>query len=215
MMMSDSIEELSWWKRAQPTQEELYQSGGLLVEDWPHARQVRNLSVQLFEATLVLHHLDTTALHLLERAAFLHNTGMMVEARRHHKHSFRLIKETHLPDFTEEERHEVACIARYHRRALPSNEHEEFALLSPAARRRVSVLSALLRIADALDYNHDGRVERLSVDASGCDNKVWTIRLWIRPLTDLDDELAHAYDKADLFEKVFKRKLRFAIQSPE
>ena len=29
---------------------------------------------------------------------------------------------------------------------------------------------------------------------------------------DLDDELEHASEKADLFEKVFKRKLRFLIQ---
>ena len=76
-----------------PTPNELHLSGGLLVEDWPHARQVTRLSVQLFEATQPLHRLDEHALRLLERAAFLHNTGMMVEVRRHHKHSFRLIKE--------------------------------------------------------------------------------------------------------------------------
>src|SRR6476646_1255685 len=115
MMTSNMIEESSWWSLAQPTSEELQQSGGLLVEDWPHARQVRRLSVALFEATLPLHQLDERARHLLERAAFLHNTGMMVETRRHHKHSFRLIKETKLPDFTDSERHEIACIARYHR----------------------------------------------------------------------------------------------------
>ena len=141
-----------------PTPNELYLSGGLLVEDWPHARQVTRLSVQLFEATQPLHRLDEHALRLLERAAFLHNTGMMVEVRRHHKHSFRLIKETPLPDFTDEERHEIACIARYHRRALPSTAHEEFAVLDREARQRVSALAALLRIADALDYNHDSRV---------------------------------------------------------
>src|SRR5215470_13446771 len=129
-MMLHSAEELDWWQVPQPTSEELRLSGGLLVEDWPHARQVVRLSVQLFEATQPLHQLDEHALQLLERAALLHNTGMMIESRRHHKHSFRLIKETELPDFTEEERHEIACIARYHRRALPSLSHEEFAALN-------------------------------------------------------------------------------------
>ncbi|MBV8821616.1 MAG: HD domain-containing protein, partial [Ktedonobacteraceae bacterium] len=116
MTLPFSLEELSWWKQTQPTTEELHLSGGLLVEDWPHARHVLRLSAELFQATQSLHLLDESALRLLERAAFLHNTGMLIESRRHHKHSFRLIKQTKLPDFTDEERHEIACIARYHRR---------------------------------------------------------------------------------------------------
>jgi exopolyphosphatase/pppGpp-phosphohydrolase len=211
-MIPFPVEELDWWQLPQPTPEELRLSGGLLVEDWPHARQVVRLSTQMFEATQPLHKLDERALRLLERAAFLHNTGMMIETRRHHKHSFRLIKETALPDFTGEERHEIACIARYHRRALPSMSHEEFATLSRSARKRVSVLAALLRIADALDYSHDARVLRLAAEKELCDDRTWTISLWLRPLADLDDELEHAYEKADLFEKVFKRKVQFLIQ---
>jgi len=207
-----SVEELDWWQQPQPTNQELYLSGGLLVEDWPHARQVTLLSMQLFEATQPLHELDEHAQRLLERAAFLHNTGMLIEARRHHKHSFRLIKETQLPDFTDEERHEIACIARYHRRALPSTSHEEFSSLSNAARKRVSALASLLRIADALDYNHDGRVLSVAAEPELCDSKIWTLSLKLRPLADLDAELEHAYEKADLFEKVFKRKLQLLIQ---
>jgi len=205
-------EELDWWSHPQPTGEELRLSGGLLVEDWPHARQVQRLSHLLFQATKPLHHLGNRSLHLLERAAFLHNTGMMIEARRHHKHSFRLIKQTSLPDFNDEERHEIACIARYHRRALPSVSHEEFAVLDRSARKRVSQLAALLRVADALDYNHDGRVLGLAAMADLCSDTTWAIELQTRPLADLDDELEHAYEKADLFEKVYKRKLRFTLQ---
>ncbi len=137
---------------------------------------------------------------------------MLIEERRHHKHSFKLIKQTKLPDFSDEERHEVACIARYHRRALPSNDHAEYAVLNRSARKRVSYLSALLRVADALDYNHDARVLRLAADAERCTNTIWTIALWSRPLADLDVELEQARDKADLFEKVFKHKLRFIVQ---
>ena len=207
-----TTEELAWWQRSEPTTEELYLSGGLLVEDWPHARQVLRLSAQLFEATQELHQLDKRALQMLERAAFLHNAGMLVEVRRHHKHSYRLIKEAELPDFTAEERHEIACIARYHRRALPSTSHPEFAILSRAARKRVSALAALVRIADALDYSHDGRVLRLVAETELCSEHAWTVALWVRPLADLDDELEHAYEKSDLFEKVFKRKLQFLIQ---
>jgi len=211
-MTLHSAEELDCWQLPKPTSEELRLSGGLLVEDWPHARQVMRLSLQFFDATEPLHHLKANARRLLERAAFLHNTGMMIETRRHHKHSFRLIKETKLPDFTDEERYEIACIARYHRRAVPSISHEEYASLSRSARQRVSALAALLRIADALDYSHDGRVLHLTADTALSNDKIWTIRLWVRPLADLDIEREKAYEKADLFEKVFKRQLRLVIQ---
>ena len=215
MTIPDSLEELSWRERTQPTLEELHLSGGLLVEDWPHARQVMRLSTQLFEATEPLHRLDAKALRLLERAAFLHNTGMMVETRRHHKHSFHLINQTKLPDFTDKERYEIACIARYHRRALPSTNHTEFAALGHRARKLVSTLAALLRIADALDYSHDGRVQRLAADPAQCNDTIWTILLWVRPLADFDTELERAYDKADLFEKVFERKLHLVVQDQQ
>jgi exopolyphosphatase/pppGpp-phosphohydrolase len=211
MMTHDPVENVKWWKIDQPTEEELHLSGGLLVEDWPHARHVMYLSALLFEATRPLHKLNERALRLLERAAFLHNTGMMIEARRHHKHSFRLIKETPLPDFTAEERYEIACIARYHRRALPGKDHEEFMALSSSARKRVSRLAALLRIADALDYNHDGRVHHLSVPPELCKRDVWTIALEVRPLAELEDEVEQAYDKADLFEREFHRKLHLVL----
>src|ERR1700730_8869672 len=111
MMNPIPVGELDWWQLSEPTAEELILSGGLLVEDWPHARQVTRLALQLFDATLRLHRLNKHARLLLERAAFLHNAGMMIESRRHHKHSFRLIKETELPGFNDEERHEIACIA--------------------------------------------------------------------------------------------------------
>lgn len=211
-MAPSSVEELEWWQLPLPTSQELLLSGGLLVEDWPHARHVERLSLELFTATQPLHRLAPDSQRLLERAAFLHNTGMMIEARRHHKHSFRLIKETPLPNFTDQERHEIACIARYHRRALPNTSHAEFASLSRRARKRVSALASLLRIADALDYSHDGRVLHLAAETELCDNNVWTIALWTRPLADLEAELEHAYEKADLFEKVFKRQLRLLVR---
>ncbi len=70
----------------------------------------------------------------------------------------------------------------------------------------------MLRVADALDYSHDGRVLLLSNEPELCTDNAWTINLWIRPLADLDVELEKAYEKADLFEKTFKRKLNLLIR---
>ncbi len=51
----------------------------------------------------------------------------------------------------------------------------------------------------------------LEADPEQNNKERWMISLWTRPLADLDIELEHAYEKADLFEKVFKRSIRFHI----
>ena len=48
-----------------------------------------------------------------------------------------------------------------------------------------------------------------------CDDRIWTISLWRRSLAEINAELEHAYEKADLFEKVFQRKLQFLMQDQE
>ena len=42
-MRYTSVEDLNWWQLPEPTSEELRLSGGLHVEDWPHARHVTRL----------------------------------------------------------------------------------------------------------------------------------------------------------------------------
>ena len=69
MMTSFPAEELHWWQSPEPTAEELYFSGGLRVEDWPHARHVEWLANKLFRATQPLHRQDEEARRLLARAA--------------------------------------------------------------------------------------------------------------------------------------------------
>jgi exopolyphosphatase/pppGpp-phosphohydrolase len=189
-----------------PTSKETMLCGGLEVEDWPHARQVARLALMLFKATQPLHELDQHAVLLLERGALLHNAGMLIAAKGHHKHSFTLINKTPLPDVSQEERHEIACIARYHRRTLPKKSHPEYAQLEKTARKRVNQLAALVRIADALDYGHDGRVEYISSEIEDD-----TVRFFIIAQHGLhaDAELDRARQKADLFEKAFKRHARF------
>jgi exopolyphosphatase/pppGpp-phosphohydrolase len=192
-----------------PTSKEIMLCGGLEVEDWPHGRQVARLALMLFQETQTLHRLDQRSALLLERAALLHNAGMLIAHRAHHKHSFALISSTPLPDVSQEERHEIACIARYHRRALPSKRHPEYAQLDKPARQRVKRLAALLRIADALDYGHDGRVElvRGEIEAEA-------VRFFVIAQHGLhpDEEVARARLKADLFQQVFKCRARFIEQ---
>jgi exopolyphosphatase/guanosine-5'-triphosphate,3'-diphosphate pyrophosphatase len=96
---------------------------------------------------------DDTLLHV---AALLHEIGMFVNTRAYHKHSLYLIENSEIFGLDAAEIGIVARIARYHRRAAPRPTHEEFSDLTAADRVRVTKLASILRVADALDFSHEG-----------------------------------------------------------
>jgi exopolyphosphatase/guanosine-5'-triphosphate,3'-diphosphate pyrophosphatase len=74
-----------------------------------------------------------------------------------------ILNDQDLP-FSIRERYMIASIARYHRKALPKEEHFHYRKLEEEDRKKVSVLSSLLRIADGLDCSHSSIVKDLEVN---------------------------------------------------
>jgi len=132
-----------------------------------HAEIVLTLARQLFDQTKELHGLGSRARVLLEAAALLHDVGVAVNNDGHHKHSQYLIQSCELVGLTDEERDLVAMIARYHRKAPPGRDHEEFMALRRRDRSLLERLAAILRLADALDRQHAGVVRGIAVKITG------------------------------------------------
>jgi exopolyphosphatase / guanosine-5'-triphosphate,3'-diphosphate pyrophosphatase len=132
--------------------------------DEPHAMAVSRFAVRLFDETQRLHHLDDESRLLLEVAAMLHDIGHFVNASEHHKHTFYVLNATPLIGLTKPQRAVVANVARYHRKSAPSLHHEPFKVLPAKDRVTVSKLSAILRLADALDNEHAGKVTDIAVE---------------------------------------------------
>ena len=181
--------------------------GGIPVDDVPHARHVAQLAQELFTLTWPLHGCGPHELDLLTRAALLHDAGILVAYRQHHKESLRLIKAAALPGLNEQEQAVVACVARYHRKALPQKRHAVYRELSRVARQQVAELGGILRLADAFDYAHDGGVNHLQglvLSASGEPTHVL-----IRACHHINDHqtlrwvMDRADEKRDLFERAF------------
>ena len=193
--------------------ERLVAAEALLTEfGWevPHARQVRDLALTLFDQLQPLHGLGLEERDILAAAALLHDIGWTVGATKHHKESYRLIREhaPRLAGFTLSEVELIANVARYHRKALPSLDHEPFANLAVPQRQVVQRLAALLRLADGLDRGHHSAVTAISC-AVTADRVLISIRL---PASD-DTDLGGAARKRDLFEVVFGRPVEFAVLS--
>jgi len=119
-----------------------------------HARHVSRLALRLFDQTRHLHGLGTREREWLEYGALLHDVGMHISYRLHHKHSEYLIRHGDLRGFEPEEIDVISLVARYHRQATPKKSHDGYGALRPALRRTVKALAAFLRLAEGLDRSH-------------------------------------------------------------
>lgn len=128
-----------------------------------HSRQDARLAVRLFDLTIDLHHLDPECRDLLYCAGLLHDIGYIEGYQGHHKTAYRLIMKASLPGLTEREKRIVANVARYHRGARPQPSHKGFAVLDPEDRELVTILGAILRLADGLDRSHTDAIQDLDV----------------------------------------------------
>ncbi|MGD0090918.1 MAG: HD domain-containing protein [Planctomycetota bacterium] len=128
--------------------------------DAGHAHQVARLAAQLFDALRPLHALDSSARVWLICAAIVHDIAKDSQLA-HDAAVLRIVLNTpHLP-FDLPTRRLVGLIARYHRKAAPSNQHPHFAALMGRERELVRQLAAILRLADGLDSGHRGLVGRV------------------------------------------------------
>jgi exopolyphosphatase/guanosine-5'-triphosphate,3'-diphosphate pyrophosphatase len=135
--------------------------------DEAHGVQVARLAGELFDQLEDLHGLDPLDRRHLLAAAMLHDIGMFVAPKKHHKHSLYLISRSELPGLSPDEMLVVANIARYHRRSPPRTHHLLFARLAPADRVKVTQLAAILRLADALDRQHLQTVRKVTATIQG------------------------------------------------
>ena len=130
--------------------------------DLQHAQQVARLARGLFAGLRTLLALEPDDLSYLILAAYLHDIGKFISSSGHHKHSEYIISSLHLFRLTDEELKVIASIARHHRRAEPSPDFALYRSLRPAHRLLVQKLTALLRIADALDRAHAQKVGQVA-----------------------------------------------------
>jgi exopolyphosphatase/guanosine-5'-triphosphate,3'-diphosphate pyrophosphatase len=173
--------------------------------DRRHVEQVLRLSRRLFD--VLGKHLGCVPEDwpLLEAAALLHDVGVLVSYKGHHRHSHHLIAHADALPLDPDQRRLVAVISRYHRKAPPNKKHPEFAGLKPEERTLVRRLTAILRVADGLDRGHVAAVEAVRVRMLP-----GRLILDVTPRlasTDLKLELWGALRKADLLGGLLEREV--------
>lgn len=174
-----------------------------------HARQVADLALQLFDASAALHHLPAPWRTLTETAALLHNVGVEIDEPEHHLAGRDLLMAMRLVGHSDLEQRVLACSIRFHRKRARPHKEPLFAALSPAAQTRTLALSALVRIADGLDYS-----QTQSTQLNGVHVHDHTIHLTVAgPHAETDG--ARAVAKADLWTTVFGQTWTAAPPPPD
>jgi exopolyphosphatase/guanosine-5'-triphosphate,3'-diphosphate pyrophosphatase len=131
-----------------------------------HSERITAFALNIFDQTQgKLHYWNTDQRKLLWAAAILHNCGHYVSHSSHHKHSYYLIRNEELLGYNETEIEIIANIARYHRKSAPKKKHDNYRnLLHKEHRQMVNQLSAILRLAVALDRRRIGAISHVKCE---------------------------------------------------
>jgi len=133
--------------------------------DQKHADYVRQSALEIYDFICQKKKLEIRHPILLEVAAILHDIGTYISSSSHHKHGQYLVQNSILFGLSPEQKRLVSLIVRYHRKATPSTSHRSYMMLSRENRLVVQQLSAVLRVADALDRAHQQRINfSLTID---------------------------------------------------
>ncbi|MDR2649561.1 MAG: HD domain-containing protein [Clostridiales bacterium] len=163
-----------------------------------HYKQVENFAVKIFDKMKKLHGMGAREKLLLQTAAILHDIGKFINLSHHYRHSYEIIIGTDITGLNQLEIEIVANLAMYHAYQAPSPSDANYTRLDLYNRVLVSKLTAILRLADALDRSHAQKFDEIDV-------KITDDELLITISTDenIDLEQWSFQDKGAFFEEVF------------
>jgi exopolyphosphatase/guanosine-5'-triphosphate,3'-diphosphate pyrophosphatase len=172
--------------------------------DANHGRSVASLATRIFDQMQAEHGLSDRHRLLLEVAALLHDVGIYVNLKGHHKHSEYILSVSEIFGLSRDDMSIVANVARYHRRATPQKSHLPYMALDRATRVEVNKLAAILRLANALDADHLQKIKDLRLLF---EEGTWVLE--VQGAGDLTMERLASLARADLLTEVFGRRLAF------
>lgn len=178
-----------------------------------HAEHTTHLALRLFEEMkrLGLHHYGDVEQELLEYAAIAHDIGMFLSHSNHQKHAYYLIRNSDLLGFNDTEIDIIANVALYHRKGIPKKRHPNMQNLRRSDRRRVALMSAILRVAEGLDRGHLMEVRDIRLEKQ---EKPRAYVLKLISDADCQMEIWGVQNNRDLFEFLFDAPLTAEVEHP-
>lgn len=166
----------------------------------PHIEALMGLSVKIFDTMKKVHGLQKRHKLLLQVATILHDCGKYISLSNSSECSYQIIMSSEIIGLTHREREIIALTVCYH--TLPLPEYEALAdKLSKEEYVVVAKLSAILRVANALDQSHRQKFDKMHVSL-----KERELVITIEAYEDISLEQALFEAKTAYFENVFSMK---------
>lgn len=129
-----------------------------------HASHVAKLALSIYDQTRSIHRLVNKYRSYLEIASILHDVGSSISEENHAIHSYGIINAQTIIGHSDREIGMIAGIAKYHSHLEPSLWDENYRILTFKERIAVSKLSAILKIAESLDFSHTQNIAGVHVE---------------------------------------------------
>ena len=165
----------------------------------PHIRNVEELALEIFDKTKKVHGLEARERLLLQISAILHNCGKYISLTNVSDCAYNIIMATEIIGISHEERQIIANVVKYNTQrfeyygtiASKSDVSQDDYLV-------ISKLTAILRLANALDRAHSQKCAGASINVKDRD-----LVISIKTDKDLSLEKITVDEHKDFFEEVF------------
>ena len=181
--------------------------------DEAHSKHVANLCLVLFDSLVKEHGMNHRHRMMLEASAILHDIGTFLKASGHNKHGQYIVLNSEIFGLHRDELEIIANVIRYHRGDSPAQSDIEYMSLQREERILVLKMTAILRIANALDKSHSQhirsikvirRAQTIDLQTQGIHDIVYDIKT---PSIGIVTELIDIEEKSKLFQDVFGYKV--------
>ena len=196
-------------KKAQMQTETLQKLLERYLVDQNHANAVAENALTLFDTLDEFHNLTPTRRSLLEKAALLHNIGLVSGAEKYDKKGRDILLENPPQGLNTEEQLMVSLTTYLNQKEATYKLLEKrkskkvFSKLSEKAKNEALAISALIRLADGLDYSQSQSSE---IEQIREENGKVLLKISGPHATQ---DAANAQKKSDLWHLLFKTKLHF------
>jgi exopolyphosphatase/guanosine-5'-triphosphate,3'-diphosphate pyrophosphatase len=166
----------------------------------PHIKALTKLSTKIFDTMKKVHGMGNRERLLLQVAVILHDCGKYISLANSPKCAYEIIMASEIIGLSHLEREMVAMTVLYN--TLPLDDYEEVSdRLDQQSYLIVAKLSAILRVANALDQSHKQKFQDIRISL-----KDRNLVITVESLEDISLEQALFEAKTTYFENVFSMK---------
>lgn len=168
-----------------------------------HTQVMERLALTLFDKTKPVHGLGKRERLLLQISVLLHDCGKYINMSQSAECSYNIIMATEIIGLSHMEREILANIVRFNSGSvMPFEELAISSLLERTEYMVIIKLTAILRMANALDRSHKQKIQEIKVSVK--DNHI--MQILVDTTEDLTLEQALFQEKSELFEEVYSLK---------